>query len=182
MRITTAACLVVMGLACTNTPADAQRPNATARAGSWWLSLPVNQRSQFIAGVFDCYTYEFKGPDRYDVRSFDEYAKLVTKYYQDTPANQSRSIVEALHEFRDQPHERRASGGQVNNEEHSYFDGLYWRQIYALGGWQAQAAFVDGYVSCNAELMRSKRTPFSKMPEEYRQLITRWYGFDEKTG
>jgi hypothetical protein len=171
------ASLVLLGLF-----AQTQRHERSKYDGQWWLSVSPKEHDGFVSGYYDCYTYEYKGPDKYTAKSFSEYGNLITGYYKNDAAKQGVLVSEAMHELRDRPGEKASPGGETTPDKHGYFDGLYWKQISALGGKEKQVGFVEGYLSCHAELVHNKGAVFSKPAEEYAALITQWYGFKEDTG
>jgi hypothetical protein len=150
--------------------------------GKWWLSISAKEQDGFVSGFYDCYTYEYKGPDRYTVKSFAEYRRLITGYYQNDTSKKNLPVSEVMHQFRDRPGEKPATGGETTRGQHGYFDGLYWKQISALGGKEKEVGFIEGYLSCHSELVRDRGGVFSKPPADYAELITQWYGLKEDTG
>ncbi len=163
-------------------PAQTQPKMPSKYDGKWWLSITPNEQDGFATGYFDCYVYEYKGPDKYTERSFDEYERLVTVYYKNNLSKGSLPISEAIHELRDRPGEVASRGGEISREPHAYFDGLYWKQTSALGGKESHLGFVEGYLFCHAELAHNRGGIFSKSPAELSGLITKWYGLKEDTG
>jgi hypothetical protein len=146
--------------------------------GKWWLSISGREQDGFVSGYYDCYTYEYKGPDRYTTKSFIEYRRLITEYYRNEPSKQTLPVPEAIHQLRDRPGEKPAAG-ETTSGRHGYFDGLYWKQISALGGTEKEVGFVEGYLACHAQLGHNRGGAFSKAPAEYAALITQWYGLQE---
>jgi hypothetical protein len=150
--------------------------------GQWWLSITPKEQDGFVSGYLDCYTYEYKGPDKYNARSFSEYERLITEYYTNGASKHGMPITRVLHQFQDRPGEKAPPGDGLNRDQHGYFDGLYWKQISALGGKEKQVGFVEGYLSCHVNLSRNRGGVFSKARAEYVRLITQWYGLNEDTG
>jgi hypothetical protein len=150
--------------------------------GRWWLSTAPAERTGFLDGYFDCYTYEYKGPAKFTVNPPAIAHDLVTKFYEQNPARISEPVPEVLYRFRDRPGQTStATGGEPIKGRHGFYDGTYWKQIGALGGKAEQLGFVEGYLWCHENLSGNKGGVFSKSPAEYAALITHWYGFVEDT-
>lgn len=133
-----------------------------------------------MAGYFDCYHFEYKGPDRYLTKSYQKYEQSLSAAYADS-ANLQRSLSDVIHSLRDKPGDSDQSvGGQPARGEHWGNDGLYWRQA-SNDGHDEQLGFVEGYLFCHDKLARNKGGVFSNSPDQYRRLITAWYKFDEQT-
>lgn len=163
--------------------AAAQQKTHSSYDGHWWLSVTRAERSGFLNGYFDCYTYEYRGPARFTANPPEIAQELVTRFYEGSPSRLSEPVPEVFYRFRDRPGERStATDGQPIKGRHGFYDGTYWKQISALGGEAAQLGFVQGYLWCHAHLSRNTGGVFSKPPSEYVALITRWYGFVEGTG
>jgi hypothetical protein len=159
-----------------------QKPGA-AYDGHWWLSVSTSERSGFLNGYFDCYIYECKGPDRFS-SSVVTYRYSITEFYEKgEPFELNDLVSDLLHEFRD-PQGYRVIDRYAEHEKgpHGGNDGLYWKQMSALGGKAEQVGFVEGYLWCHAHLSGNKGGTFSKDPVKYVALITRWYGFVAETG
>lgn len=142
--------------------------------GRWWISVSAHEQDGFVSGYYDCYAYEYKGPDRYTAKSFIEYQELITKFYLKYPSKQTSPVSGVMHTFRDRPGDKVRLGGTIS-DQHGYFDGLYWKQISALGGTEKQVGFVAGYLACHAQCVHNRGGDFSRPPAEYAALITQWY-------
>lgn len=174
--------LFVLGLCSANGRAEQQR--VIVYNGHWWLSAPRVEQSGFLNGYFDCYCYEFKGTARFTRFPVDTYRLQLTRFYEEgTLAVRNELVSDALEQFRD-PRGVRVIDKYAEHTKgpHGGDGGLYWRQMYALGGETQQAGFIAGYLWCHSTLNLNKGGVFSKTPAEYVSLITKWYGFDEKTG
>jgi hypothetical protein len=136
-----------------------------------------------LNGYFDCYTYQYKGPNGFTQRPPAIARDLVTKFYQENPSRLNDLVSDVFDSLQDRAGEKGIrTGGEPMTGPHGYYDGLYWRQIWALGGRLEQTGFAEGYLWCQTHLSRNKSGVFSKSPAEYVALITQWYGFDETTG
>lgn len=151
---------------------------STRYDGHWWRGLSGPVRLFFLAGYLDCYEYEYKGPARFRTKSYDRYRALITKAYEDGRARQTAMLSDVLDQFRDKPGEKEEyAGGEPVSGPHGGNDGLTWRNLDHDG----QVAFVEGYLFCHEHLNRNKGGVFSRAPDDYRVLISRWYRLDEST-
>jgi hypothetical protein len=163
-------------------PAASQQGTPTRYDGRWWLSVSPREQSGFVAGYVDCYADEYKGPARFQHKSLASYRNLITQHFEGNSSRQNERVSEVLYQLRDRTGEKgMPAGGEVSRGRHSYFDGLYWMQI-SVGGHDEQLGFVEGFLSCYVALPRDQSGVLSKMPEEYRSLISQWYRFDERSG
>lgn len=163
--------------------ATGQQNRGAVLDGRWWLSISPNERTGFLDGYFDCYTYEFKGPDRFS-SSTDTYSHAITHFYKKGESFELSDLVsDLLHKFRDPQgrividkyaeHSKRPHGGN---------DGLYWRQMSADTGPEVeQRGFIEGYLACHSGLSHNKNGAFSKSAATYVELISHWYGFNRET-
>lgn len=170
-------CALVGAAACA-----AQQPGPRSPYdGRWWLPASELRRDGFLTGYFDCYNFEYKGPDHFLTKSYHRYRDLVTRFYQDSATHRDRSLADVVYQFRDKPGEKdEYPGGEPAHGRHWGNDGVYWRQA-SNEGHDQQLGFVEGYLYCHEKLAKNKGGMFPKTPEEYRALITQWYRFDEKT-
>lgn len=142
--------------------------------GYWWLSVSSAEQLGFLDGLADCYSFELKGKFGY-ARSTQENQQFVTRFYDDA-YRRERPVFEAFLKALSHPSEvKRPEGGEVWNEPHGYWDGMWWK-----GGMEpeltlTQRGFVEGYLWCYREKAHSFRGGFSKPPEEYVRLINGWY-------
>jgi hypothetical protein len=172
-----------LALGLTLATAKAQQKTDSSYDGHWWLSISPAERSGFLNGYFDCYTYEYKGPARFTVNPPAIARDLITKFYEGSPSRLSEPVPKVFYRFRNHPGEKTtATDGQPIKGRHGFYDGTYWKQISALGGKAEQLGFVQGYLWCHVRLSRDRGGVFSRPPSEYVALITRWYGFVEDTG
>jgi len=163
--------------------AKAQHKKEVSYDGHWWLSISPGERSGFLNGYLDCYTYEYKGPAEFTVNPPAVARDLVTEFYEASPCRLSESVPDALNRFSNRHVEKvTPTGGQPIKGRHGFYDGTYWKQISAIGGKAEQLGFVEGYLCCHSHVARNEGGIFSKAPSEYVPLITRWYGFVEETG
>lgn len=164
----------------------AARPQQSPRSthdGHWWLSISPAERSGFLNGYFDCYTYEYKGPAKFTINPPAIARGLITKFYEGNPSRLTEPVPDAFFRFRDRAGEKSAAtGGEPVKGRHGFYDGTYWKQISALGGDAEQLGFIEGYLWCHAHLSRNEGGVFSKAPSLYVSLISGWYGFVTDTG
>lgn len=164
---------------------EARQKTNTRYDGHWWLSISPGERSGFLNGYFDCYTYEYKGPARFTNNPPAIARDLLTKFYEGNASRLNELASDAFYRFRDR-HGDQGTGndGEPIKGRHGFYDGTYWKQIGAEGGPELQQlGFVEGYLWCHAQQpSRNKKAVFSKTPAEYVALITQWYGFDPRTG
>ena len=171
-----------LSILCLHATTRQQEPHGTYD-GHWWLSISSSERTGFLNGYFDCYTYDHKGPDHFS-NSADTYKYSITQFYEKgQPFELNDEVTELLHQFRDPP-------GRIvidkyaehAKEPHGGNNGLYWRQISANSGPELQQlGFVEGYLACYVGLGRNGIGTFSKPATEYVKLITQWYGFNRDT-
>ncbi len=174
------ALMVASAVSCRTEGAQAVKASSNGKKydGGWWLSVSSAEQSGFLDGLADCYGFELKGKFRY-ARSAQENQQFVTRFYDD-PYRRKLPVFEVFLQALDHPSEvKRPEGGEVWDEPHGYWDGLWWK-----GGTEpelalSQKGFVEGYLWCYAEKAHSPRGTFSKSPENYVTLITKWY---EETG
>lgn len=160
-----------------------QKPETTYN-GHWWLSIRSAERTGFLNGYLDCYTYEYKGADRFS-SPINTYEDSITHFYKRGPSFElNDSVAGLLRQFRD-PAGRVVIDkyAQPATGPHGGDDGLYWMQISDYPGPQLeQRGFVEGYLACHAGLDQNKGGTFPKPAAEYVKLITQWYGFKRDTG
>jgi hypothetical protein len=161
--------------------AHAQAGNSTAPDGAWWLSVSQAEQKGFLNGYGNCYFSEFKGPANYWIGTPFQAQEAITTFYKEHPDKQQEPVSAVFSQLPSRPMQKAKPGDEVRSPGSS-FDGLYWRQQYALGGRAQQIAFIKGYLTCHEKLAQNKGGRFSKTPAEYVTLISQWYGFDEKTG
>ena len=175
--------LLTIGACMSLTVACGAQQQSGARAaydGRWWLAASDSRREGFVVGYFDCYHFEYNGPDHFRTKSYQRYRDLVTKFYQDSAAR-PRPVADAIDGLRDRPGEKDESpGGSPAPGRHWGNNGLFWRQA-SNEGHDEQLGFVEGYLYCHEKLAKNKGGVFPRTPAEYRGLITQWYRFDEKT-
>lgn len=165
--------------------AAGQQPNAATKDdGRWWSSISGTEQFGFLNGYFDCYTCEFKGPDRYTSLAV-MYRTAITEFYKKGSSSELDVMVsESLHRLRDpEPPPAMDPFGGHSKEPHGRNDGLYWREISSHGGPELeQLGFVEGYLTCYAGLKEGKGGTFSKPAADYVRSIAGWYGFKAETG
>ncbi len=164
--------------------ATGQQKPEKAYNGHWWLAITQQERSGFLNGYFDCYTYEYKGPARFTNRPPAIARDLVTKFYKENPSRLNDLVSNVFLGLRDRPGETITDGdGEPIRGPHGFYHGLYWMEISDYPGPQLeQRGFVEGYLACHARLGHNKGGTFSKPAAEYVRLITQWYGFKRATG
>lgn len=161
--------------------AQSQPGSRPSYDGRWWRSITPVERVGFVFGYFDCYTFEYKGPQRFLTKSYERYSQLITQVYSDS-SRVGHSLVDVIDQLRDKPGEKDENpGGSPTPGRHDGMDGLYWKQA-SLEGHDKQRGFVEGYLLCHEKLAQNKGGAFSKAPDEYRALVTQWYRLDEKNG
>jgi hypothetical protein len=146
--------------------------------GHWWVTIANNERRGFVDGYLDCYTYEFKGPASFHNRPPVEIQQLVTAFYSQERSRANDRVPEVLYRFQDRAGDtlRAREDGEAHPEPHGYYDGQYWFEQTNDG----RLGFIEGYLHCHA--MHSRRSGgFSRRLDEYRALISRWYGIREGT-
>ena len=143
--------------------------------GKWWLSRSSIEQRGYINGDADCYTSELNGKLE-DLASADEVQKFVNQFYEDPP-HWSVPLFRVIRMF-DSRHAAshqagKSSDGEVWNEPHGYWDGLWWKggSIARL----SQLGYVEGYLACYQGEAHSPKGTFSKSPSQYVSLITGWY-------
>lgn len=181
--VVTWGCSLSLLMAMSSYRATGQPKPDGAYDGHWWLSIASSERTGFLNGYFDCYTYEYKGPDRFSSAA-DTYRNSITQFYEKGQSFElNGSVADLLHRFRD-PQGRIVIDkyAEHNTGPHGGNDGLYWRQISADAGPEMeQRGFVEGYLACHTGLDHNKSGTFSKSVEEYVKVITQWYGFNRAT-
>jgi len=142
--------------------------------GNWWLSAGIREQIGFLNGFRDCYLYEFNGPVRYSIGTPFEWQRQITAFFQKTPTQRDMPAAEfILRAHVDTDGKTPLEGRDL--ETHGPYDGLYWQQMKGTGGRAEQRGFISGYHWCHAELCKSESGTFSKTPDQYVALITRWY-------
>ena len=149
--------------------------------GHWWSRVSLGERAGFVAGFYDCYTFDVRSSWHFEARSLSAYRDSVSAYFDKDSTRLADTIVSVLPRFADRPGERPPKGGEIWNERHSYFDGDYWRQAFAAGGVGQQRCFVEGYLACARQFVPRAKTSFLASSAAYVTKITRWYGFDAQT-
>jgi hypothetical protein len=96
------ACLVPSsGVAALSAAVGPVQTPRTVYDGHWWLSISGDEQFGFLNGYFDCYNYEFKGPDRYPSLAV-MYRTAITEFYKRGPSPELGVVVlELLHRLRD---------------------------------------------------------------------------------
>ena len=152
--------------------------------GSWWLGISGPVRMSFLLGYLDCYRYESWGPARFHTKSHDRYRALTTQAYEGGRSRPTTLVSDVLSQFRDRPGEKGEYPeypGEPATGAHGGNDGLAWGYVNHEGH-DSQVAFVEGYLFCHEHLDRNKGGVFTKTPDDYRVLISRWYRLEENTG
>jgi len=158
----------------------AEQTNVAVYDGRWWLSISVGERSGFVPGYIDCYLFHVKGPADF-AKPLTAYRDSVTKYYEADSAHSDQPVSQVLMRLESRMGAIPAvRGGEFHKGSHSYFDGLYWSQLGALGGVEQQRGFVEGYLSCQASVPVAQRLTFSNSADDYRQLVSRWYRLNDE--
>jgi len=177
--LTTAICAVIVVLPCYG----AGKHNVTYKYnGHWWLSVTHAEQSGFLNGYYDCYRYEYKGTAKFTINPPEIARDRVTEFYKQNVSHLDDSVATVFYGLRDLLGEKSsARDGQPIRGRHSYYRGLYWMQIYALGGDAGQRGFIEGYLECHVGLNHNRGGSFSKSASEYVSLISHWYRFDPAT-
>lgn len=171
--------LLISAIDCSAQVSRAERP---IYDGRWWSAAPTAERESFIAGYLDCYKYELKGASKYEAKSLVAYRDLVSRYFADGGKRTGQSVALALATVADKLGEKAPSGGEAWRDQHSYFDGTYWRQTFATGGVEAQRGFVEGYLACDEQGRHSGQVGTQSTASDYVTQINRWYKFDPESG
>jgi len=146
--------------------------------GHWWRSISQPEQDGFLFGWFDCYQFEYKGRDSFS-KSMASDRALIARAYESSPSDLSQPVSDVIIRLRDTSGEKpEETGGEPARGRHHGNDGLYWFQIQHT----QQLGFVEGYLQCHEHLAHNKGGVFSKAPDEYRALISRWYQINEQTG
>jgi hypothetical protein len=144
----------------------------TSFDGEWWRAIGPEQQAGFVDGYYDCYSYDAKGPNT-ATGSIVEFQKAVSDFY-DAHQDQLRTSVPAV--LRDLAVSYKSprvplKGGEVWNEPHGYYDGLWWKQSEP----KEQIGYLEGYLRCYSHDLPQPPAQFSNRPTEYQELITRYY-------
>jgi hypothetical protein len=167
--------LVVLGVLCGITSGAAEK----VYNGHWWLSASTDEQDGFLNGYFDCYKYDYKGPDHFTQNPPDTARALITQFYDRNSTDLGMSVPEAFHRFRDRPGGTvTGGGGEPIKGRHGYYHGRYWGVL----GKEGELGYVEGYLWCWKNCLHSKGATFSKPASEYVALISKWYGLNPKTG
>ena len=149
--------------------------------GNWWLSVGIREQIGFLNGFRDCYVYEYKGPVKYGMATTYEWQRQITAFFENAPDQRRMPAAEFILRAHVET-DGKAPFGEKDKEDHGIYDGQYWNQAFGLGGLPEQRGFIAGYLWGHAHLCRNKDGAYSKAPEEYASLITRWYHDHRKNG
>jgi hypothetical protein len=158
--------LLVSVIACA---AAQQKPTLD---GNWWVTLRSGDRVQFVAGYIDCYANDFGDKNNTFPESWYTYAPRITRYYERQPASKNQSVAEVLFQVRSTHPPKPQKGGETWKEKHGLFNGEYWRQI----GHDERTAFIQGYLACYGEHLKSCNQKFSLAASKYALDISHWFG------
>jgi hypothetical protein len=142
--------------------------------GHWWLSVGIREQLGFLNGFRDCYLYEYKGSVPYSIGATYEWHRQITAFYEGTPPQLNMPAAEFMLRAHGDTDGKTPLEGR-DKEDHGIYDGIYWRQEYALGGPNEQRGFVAGYLWCHTHLCKNRGGTFSRPPSEYVARITQWY-------
>jgi len=111
--------------------------------GSWWLAIGSDDRSGFLDGAGDCLTSATRA--KWLTIDVEQLPQKVTQYYKDHPAERTASIKDVWEKLVLTSRPRKpAPGGEVWNNPHGYYNGLWWRQ----GSDDNRLGFAEGYLWC----------------------------------
>jgi len=143
--------------------------------GNWWLTVSAAKQSGFLDGLSDCNSFELNARSHYQ-RSTQENQQYVTNFYEGYPDQIRTSVFDVYIHAENQPPKVKPLGdGEVWDEPHGYYDGMWWN-----GGIEAEAlllrrGFVEGYLWCYTNKAHSPKGSFSGPPTVYVARITKWY-------
>jgi hypothetical protein len=135
-----------------------------------------------LNGYADCYFTDLPRSDNGWVAAPSEAQEAITKFYRETPNSNTLLISEVFARLPARHVERADPRAQLSKGDHSIYDGNYWRLAFGLGKKPEQIGFVEGYLSCLSATKPDEAARFPRAATDYAALISRWYGFSEKTG
>jgi hypothetical protein len=146
--------------------------------GPWWQGLGNWEQTGFMTGYVDCHAFEYRGTVAF-TKPPQAYIDGLTSFYQQSAANKSVSVSQALDRIRDAGSETSgpppAAGGPA---PHGVYDGRFWFDAETP---QVQLGFVEGYLACHTAKVKDADGHFSKSAEEYVSLINDAYGITDDT-
>ena len=156
---------------------DSVLPREKSFDGEWWEVAAPEEQTGFINGYYDCFQYDARRP--VTGGSDVEFQKAVSDFYQTHKDQMSTSVPALLRQLAVtlQSSLARFPNAEEWREPHGYYDGLWWKQSEP----KEQIGYLEGYVSCYSNDVRSPHAQFSKHPEEYQELITQYYGHPENS-
>jgi len=144
--------------------------------GNWWMSVSFDRQLGFYSGFDDCYTFDVKGPPlgprslgggRYD------YVPAISKYYKSHKLDVHLSIPEVIARIRRTARPRaELEGGEIWNDKHGYYTGLWWRQ----GSDDTRLGYIEGYLGCYKTMKKRPGARYRQTPASYRSLVNDYIG------
>ena len=122
-----------------------------------------------------------RGPYHTSIGTPFEWQRQITAFFERTPTQREMPAAEFILRARVDTDGKTSLEGR-DAETHGPYDGLCWQQMRGTGGAAEQRGFISGYLWCHAELCKNKGGAFSKTPEQYVGLVTRWYESRPRSG
>ena len=173
--------VLVLALLVTAAAQDTPSIEAQHYDGNWWKTTSTEERTAFITGSEECRNF-----DRRLVRkqrwSDEDYARALDRYYQKNSAETGVTVavvMDKLNPAAAVPQPRRPArkpAAKPVTALHGTLDGTWWRG--AAG--DEQLGFVEGYLSCRAQIRAAKPLRFSKRALDYVQMTSTYYADDAK--
>lgn len=143
--------------------------------GNWWLTVSSAEQSGFLNGLSDCSSFELRVTPHY-ARSTDENQQYVTHFYEGNPNQIRTSVFDVYSRAENEPPKATPlRHGEVWDEPHGYYDGMWWNSGIEAEAFLNRRGFVEGYVWCYTNKAHSPRGFFSETPAAYVARITEWY-------
>jgi hypothetical protein len=133
--------------------------------GTWWTVTPPDQKSGFIEGFIDCYTYSLHEGDKLQ-RPSSWYQKAISAYYREY-GERSMTVGRVLIQVA----ETASPGGSESSDQARPGSGIN-REVWLAYSEKKRIGFVEGFL--NALMPQDSRAAsFPKNPEYYAKAITR---------
>lgn len=159
--------------------ASAQAVDTQRYDGNWWTTTSAEERTAFVTGSEECHTFDRKVVRKTRL-SDEDYARAVDRYYQQNRRELATSVslvMDKLNLASPIPQPRRsAKTAAAKLAPHGTLDGTWWRG--AAG--DEQLGFVEGYLSCRAQIRAARPLHFSRRALDYVQMTSTYYADDAK--
>lgn len=143
--------------------------------GNWWLTVSAAEQSGFLDGLSDCNSFELNARSHYQ-RSTQENQQYVTNFYEGYPEQIKTSVFDVYVRAENQPSKvQRPGDGEVWDEPHGYYDGMWWNPGIEAETLLRRRGFVEGYLWCYTNKAHSPKGFFSEPPAAYAARIAKWY-------